>query len=106
MNAGRMRERISIYAPIKTTDEFHEPVVSYTLLRKLWAHRAEGTAKEFLSSGSVQSELGTVFTTRYVSGITSEHRVYFGDREYDIVGVVQIDNKRRFLQLRCIERVT
>lgn len=100
-----MRERISIYAPTKTTDEYHEDVVTYTLLRKLWAKRAEGTAKEFLSAGSVQSEQNTVFKVRYVSGITPEHRVHLGTREFDIIGVVEIDNKRRFMQLRCVERV-
>ncbi len=100
-----MRERISIYAPIRTVDESHEDVVTYTFLIKLWAQRKEGTATEFLASGSVQSEQNVVFTVRYVAGITPAHRVHLGSREFDIIGVTEIDNKMRYLQLRCVERV-
>jgi SPP1 family predicted phage head-tail adaptor len=44
-------------------------------------------------------------TTRYIPGVVPKMRVLWGDREFDIVTVRNIDERNRWLVMQCEESV-
>jgi head-tail adaptor len=44
-----------------------------------------------------------IFRIRYLAGVTTAHRIVFGDIRFDIVEVKEL-GRRKALELRCVER--
>lgn len=73
---------------------------------KIWGNIAPLSAREFLASQSIQSEITTRITIRYKKNIDSTMRLLHGGKIYNIEGVLA-DTKSgiEYLTLPCSEGV-
>ena len=84
MRAGRLRHRITIQSVGSTLDDYGDLSNSWTTLATVWASIKPVSGTE----ENIASELTGIAThtiaIRYRSGITSQNRIVFGSRTFEI----------------------
>lgn len=106
--AGVLRHRVTIQRP----DYDHDPdtndlvTVWTTVWDKVPAAVEALSAKEFIASQAVQSQVSARITIRYREGLTASMRILHNGRIYNIEGVLpDPDSGRAWLTLPCSEGV-
>jgi SPP1 family predicted phage head-tail adaptor len=105
MKIGKLRHRIKIQKYTAGRDSFggEEPV--WTDVAEVWARVSPVSGKEFFASAQVNAEVTTKITMRYIKGITPKMRVVFDGRSFDIVSVLDFEERGIELNLMCRESV-
>ncbi len=102
--AGRLRHRIELQRQTETTDETGQTNESWQTYARPWAEIIPLSEREYLSQSGDRAELTHRVTIRCRTPLPAPRdRVKHGDRLFDIVGVVNVDERNRFLNLRCTE---
>lgn len=96
--ASKLNRRITIKHRVLTdqdgaTSERWEPVCT------VWCGVNCSSFRRFLYGDSVNYENTTLFTIRYRTGITPDMRVYYGDKPYAIIGIVDPNECHRELHI-------
>lgn len=104
--AGKLRHRVTIEQPTITqnplTGEITEGWGAFA--SNLPAAIEDLSARDFIQSAAVQSEITTRITVRYLPGIKPNMRVVNGDTIYNIRGVLNDkDSRREYITLPCDE---
>lgn len=86
LDPGKLDRRITLQTRTTTRDDEGSAVTSFRDEAKIWAEKVSETSSEARRLLSVRSGATVVFRIRYRSNLTSEHRIYFEGRYYDIVG--------------------
>lgn len=108
---GQLRERITIKAPVVVSDGAGGYTAGTpTNLVARWSARVSPlNGRERLDADQTQGQTQFRVMMRHKAGVTTKHYVVWherdGDRTLDITGIVNSDEKGRFLTLDCIERV-
>lgn len=105
MQAGKLRHRITIERPTETSTPLGEPVQTWVLVTTLQVSIEHRDAGERFSDGRIFSERRARFGGRWVSGLTTQMRVNFGGRLFDLKAVDDLEERHRELVLWGIERV-
>ena len=105
MRAGQLRHRISIVrSPIGGgRSEFGEPVGGEV---EVWSGRAaieSVSGLEAVQAQQVTAEVSHVLHTRYTALIEPSHEVHFGTRRFQILAVVDPEERRRELRITAKE---
>ncbi|EPX85385.1 phage head closure protein [Salipiger mucosus] len=100
MKAGKMVHVIEIQQSATTVNDAGTPKKTWSKLATLRAELIEQSTEEFLHNAGDTSVMTLAFRTRYLAGITDEHRVSFDGQAFDIEKIVTI-GRRRGLELRC-----
>lgn len=53
--------------------------------------------------GQLEAHIATVVDMRWLAGLTTQHRIQFGDRQLNIVRILDRDGKRRWAEVHCRE---
>ena len=106
MRSGNLDRTIVIQAYTQTgANEYNEPQLSWTTFATVRAQLIQAQTDEFLSGSSgVIDRVTAVFRIRWLDSLTSEHRVSYGGKVFDIQQVTEI-GRRRGLELRCEEQL-
>lgn len=108
MDIGKLRHRITIqylrinqdgYGQIVDTEE------NWQDFKAVWAAIYPATGKEYFSSSKENTEILIKAAIRYTSGITPGMRIVFGSRVFEIVSVINPEERKNELELMCRERV-
>jgi len=107
MQAGKLRHRVSLQKPVKAQNPMTGATVnSWQEITKLWADVVPLSAREFIAAQATQAEVTTRVTIRFRSDITSKHRIVYGDKIFNIEGVLpDPESGRDYLTLPCSEGV-
>lgn len=107
MQAGRLRHRISLQSQVETRDtETGAVIVQWVEFAKAWAAIEPLSAREFVASQAIQSEVVARITIRYRGDITAKDRIAHNGRIYNIEGVLaDKDSGLEYLTLPCSEGV-
>ena len=62
------------------------------------------SAREYQAVQQIAPETTHKVTFRYLAGITAKHRVLYGSRVFDIMGVWNLEERGRVTKLLCRER--
>ena len=104
--AGRLRHRVTIEQPVVTQDQTTGAIV------ETWGAFAERvpaaieplSARDFIQSAAMQSEITTRITVRYIVGLKPNMRVVHGSTIYNIRGILPDKNSgREYVTLPCDE---
>lgn len=100
---GALRQRVTLEAPTDTPDGAGGFSRSYAPVAQLWA-RIESTEarNQFIAERQEQAS-SHVVTIRWRSDIVSQMRFIFRARKLLIQGVIDPDERRRFLVCQCEE---
>lgn len=102
MRLGEMRHRISLQVKTITKAE-GIPQENWITLVTVWASITNISGKEYFQAASVQSEITTRIQIRYRPEITPAMRVLYGSRLFNILSVIDKDERHHELELMCKE---
>lgn len=93
MKIGELRHRITIQENISAKDSFGADTPNWTDVATVWASIEPLSGKEFFAAQQINAEINTKIIMRYRTGIKPEMRATFKDRVFDILSVIN-DNER------------
>lgn len=103
MRAGKLDRRITIQGKSITQSDSGDEVVTWGDVATVWAEKIEIDGVERFTVKQIVGHAVKTFRFRWsstVAAITSEHRLVFDDRDYDITDVREI-GRREGLEVDC-----
>lgn len=105
MEAGKLRHRVEIQYKVVTQNSYGEEEITWTELATVWAAVEPLSGREFLEGRQVSAEVNTRIRIRRRGDVTPEMRVVYGSINYDILAVIELEERRREEHLMCQEIV-
>jgi SPP1 family predicted phage head-tail adaptor len=106
MQAGKLRHQITLEQNTGVEDTAGQVVDNWTpFATNLWASIRPLTGEEVLQAQQVQAEVTHEVKLRYLAGVTPQLRVLFGARVFNILSVVNTDERNYELVLLCKEQM-
>jgi SPP1 family predicted phage head-tail adaptor len=102
VDIGTLDRRIIIQVGSNSTDVYNAPVTTWSTLTTVWAKVDDKSgfgSSERYEADQLTAIRETVFTIRYISGLSEKMRVFYNDRIYDVVYIGQPD-RDRFIELK------
>ena len=103
MQAGKLRSRVTIQATSGAEDDRGGTAAGWTALVTVWANVAPMSGNEAFAAFKQNPEVTSVVTIRYRTGVTPANRIVVGSRVLDITSVIDVEERRHWLQLGCKE---
>ena len=104
MRAGQLRNRITLQVATTTQDAAGQPIVTWgTLLDHVPARVEAVGGGETLRGRQVIATATTLFTIRYLAGVTPRHRVTYAGRTFGILRAGDPYGDRRELRIEAAE---
>ena len=105
MRAGTLRHKVVIQQNTPTRDSYGAEVEAWTDYATVWASIEPARGREFWESQQVNAEVTGKISIRYLAGITPKMRVKHGSRIFEIISVINPEERNRELQLMVKEKV-
>ena len=105
MQAGKLRHRIEIQSPQEVRDTNGEVANVWVSTAKVWAAVEPLSGRELWQAQQIQSEATIRVRLRFLSGLTTKHRILSGSRLLDVKAVINRDERNEELELLCSESV-
>lgn len=107
--AGALRDKVSIYKETGTTfDSRGQTISATTLVMQCYAdiRPLRGTEGEYarLLTGT-ETHAITIRYTTYFGNLDHKHWLTFDSRTFNIISILNTDNRRRQLELICGEKI-
>lgn len=93
INAGRLRERVTVQIPSGTTNPLGETVISWSNSTAVWASVEGVSAREALALGQQETVLTHRVRMRYLPGLTQDMRLVWRNRTLEIVSLLEHGNR-------------
>ena len=103
MNPGDLRQILIIQQKVPTQKTSGEEKPVWTEVATVWGAAQPLRGQEYLEANRLQADLDIRFRIRYRPGITPAMRVKHGDRYFNIISVIHVNEQRREIQLMCKE---
>lgn len=105
MEIGRLRHRITLMRQVNEVNDYGATITKWKSIATVWAEVKPLSGREYFSAQQVQSEITTQIWMRHLDGIKPSMRVKFGKRFFEIVAVLNTQERNVSLQLMCKEAV-
>ena len=105
MNIGKLRHRITLLKQVNEVNDYGASVQIWRTVATVWAEVRPLSGREYFSAQQVQSEVTTQIWLRHIDGIKPTMKVKFGKREFEILSVLNTQERDVSLQLMCKEAV-
>lgn len=104
INPGELRHIISFQRKTGTQNDFGEEINEWVDVVKTRAAIYPISGKEFFAAEKVNSATTHKINIRFISGITSDMRIKFGQRTFELISPpINFQEKNISLQLLCKE---
>ncbi|MGG3737536.1 phage head closure protein [Aeribacillus pallidus] len=105
-NTGQFRHRIMLLKRVVTEDEIGQPVEDWQPARTCWAMIKTVKGSEYVAAGAERATITYRFIIRYTKGITSDMRISYQERIFDIIEPpINDDELNKTLTILAKERV-
>lgn len=105
MNIGKLRHRITLLKQVNKVNDYGASIQTWRTVATVWAEVRPLSGREYFSAQQVQSEVTTQIWLRYIDGIKPSMKVKFANREFEILSVLNTQERNVSLQLMCKETV-
>jgi|TARA_R110000796_G_C14477820_1_gene426338 SPP1 family predicted phage head-tail adaptor len=102
---GKMRYRVKVENATNTRDAGGGLSQAYTVASFVYANIKPTSANSTYRQGIVLEKVTHEVTMRYMTNISTNSRVSYGSRNFNVRGIVNVDERDRFLKLLCEEGV-
>tara|TARA_R100001510_G_C7613590_1_gene176395 strand:- start:120 stop:449 length:330 start_codon:yes stop_codon:yes gene_type:complete len=102
---GKMRYKAELQSPTATTDAGGGSAITWTRLTDLYCNIKPVRADEKYRQGQVQDSVSHDVYIRHRDDISTKYRLVYGSRNFNIKGILNIDERDRYLLLKCQEGV-
>ena len=96
---GKIRHRITIEQVAESQDIDGSVLESWSEFATAQAAIEPISGREYFAAQSTQADVTHRIAVRYQPGITVKMRVVYGEREFDIISVINIEERNRELHL-------
>ena len=103
VNIGDMRHRVTFQGLIKTPDGYKGNVKTWQDVITVWAQVIPITGREYFYAHQIKNEITHRVRIRYRTDINVEMRVLFGERVFTIESIIDIGERREYMEIRCME---
>lgn len=93
IDAGRLRERVTVQQAAETRNALGETVLSWSTFAERWASVEGVSSREALASGQQDVTITHRVRMRYLSGMTQNMRIVWRSRTLNIVSLLEYDNR-------------
>lgn len=105
-NSGSRRHRIVFLKPDPIVDELGQQEDNWTEFKEVWAMIKTLKGSEYVSAGSERATIISRFIIHYTVGITSDMRINYNGRIFDIIEPpINDDEANKTLTIIAKERV-
>lgn len=105
MRAGELRHKITIQLNQPIRNSYGELEDNWINVTTVWASIEVLRGREYFAAQQINEQITAKITIRYITGITTKMRVLFKDRIFDILAVLNHDERNIELNLMCKESV-
>lgn len=103
MDAGELRERVTVLQATESRSRLDEVVMTYsTTFAVVWASVQGVSAREYLLAGQQQVEISHRVKMRYLAGLSPQMRLSWRGRTLEIISILEHEN-RSVHELICQE---
>ena len=102
---GKLRHQVEILKPVISKDTLGQEIESWEVQHSVWASIEPLSGKEYFSAKQVNSEATIKLTIRYVESLLPHWVVQFGQCIFNIEAIINLEERNRYLQLLCSEKV-
>jgi SPP1 family predicted phage head-tail adaptor len=102
---GKLRHRITIEQAAENQEPDGSVIEMWSIYATAQASIEPVSGREYFVAQSTQADLNHRISLRYVPGITPKMRVNYGSRIFDILSVINVNERNRELQLMCRESI-
>lgn len=99
MQSGKLNRRVTIQELLVSKDQYNADIESWVDLINVWAYIEPLRGREYWQAKQVVAEVTGRITIRYFAGIDEKMRVVYGDKTYNILAVINPEERNRTLQL-------
>ena len=103
--AGDLRERVALKSVSTQRDEVGGLVETWATVATVSAKIEPMSARESWYRQQMNAAASWKVSIRWRAGMTTKQRITWGSRTFEVRGVTDPDNRRRFLELACDEIV-
>ena len=103
MRAGDLNKRVTIQVPTKAADGMGSFTITWSDLATVWAAIWPKGAKEVVQSMQTSMEVSHRIRVRFRRPFRPDWRLKFGDRYFNIVSVINPNERNEWLDLMCKE---
>lgn len=98
-NSGALRKRITIQSETPSTDNAGGYALAWTNVVTVWADIKPVSGQKIFTAGHLEGHVTHHVTMRYQSGITTDMRMIYNSRAFNIRAVLNTDESNRWLEL-------
>lgn len=105
---GRKRSRVTFQRRSETIDSSGGQSTTWTTLHTCWASIAPLRGRDFLAAQQMQSDVTHRIFVNYntsTSTLTPADRMSQGTRRFDILSILNVDEKDTELEIMAVERI-
>ncbi len=106
MRIGDLRHRIVIQNKIVSRDSMGAEVITWEGWMSAWASIQPLSGREYFQAQQMQSVVDHKITMRYQPGIQSEMRINWNNRNFDILSIINTEERNKELVLMVKEFTT
>ncbi len=103
VSIGDLRERIAVQRVSNTRDAIGGLTESWSEIASAYAKVEPASSGEQFRRSQIQASADWTVTTRYNNAWKPADRIVWRSRTFEIVGLKNDDERRRFLQIACKE---
>lgn len=103
MRGGDLRKRVTIQQRTTDQDDYGQQLNQWDDVARVWAGIEPLNGRELLAAAAVQAETTHTVTMRYRPGITPQLRINYNGRLFNILNVLDDNERHRTLTLLCSE---
>jgi len=101
---GRLRHRLSLEVATRTPDGGGGAAETWNTVAHLWGRIRPTGGTESLEADGLGGRISHEITLRHYQGVTPAMLLSSGSRRFEIIAVIDIDERRRWLKCLCMER--
>jgi SPP1 family predicted phage head-tail adaptor len=106
MEAGKLRHRVTIQKPVRSESaQSGEVELEWQDIGQAWAEIRPTNGREQQLYAQTGEQVSHVITCRYTTAITTDCRLAYRGRFFDVSGVTDVDERRRELRITATEQV-
>lgn len=109
IDVGKMRHRITFQAFAGNQDDYGDPLqaddANWEDVATVWASIDPISGREFYAAEQSQSEVSHKVRCRYRSDLTTAMRIKYGKRKFDIISIIDWEERHESLLIMCKELV-
>ena len=105
-HAGQLDKQITIQVRTLDQDAAGQPTEIWTTFATVYANIKPLVGRDYLAARQLVDEISHDVTIRYRRGIKPKMRILYLERYLEIISVIDADERREWLYLKCKEVVT